>query len=101
MRSITLLCVAVLFVAVCISVANAQWNNNNGQQQFPNFPQQPNFNIDCSRPGANCQSTSQVCDSKGNCKTQSSGSAKVVGNSNFIAVMICGIVMTAAVRQFA
>lgn len=72
MKALTLFVVA-LFLAV--TVADPQWPQNNGQQPFPNFPQAPTYNDICSRPGANC--VSQVCDSKGNCK--SSGASSVTG----------------------
>jgi hypothetical protein len=68
-----LLFIVVVFLAV--SSSDAQWpNNNNNQQTFPNIP---NYNDICSRPGANCQSQSTICDSKGNCKTTTNGSTSV------------------------
>lgn len=82
----------LLFVAfLCLIVAvTAQWNNNNNNGQFPNFP-----NIDCNAPGANCQTSHQECDSRGNCKTVKSGS-NVMASTNF--VLIAGLL--AALKMY-
>ncbi|CAG9797684.1 unnamed protein product [Chironomus riparius] len=74
---------SVLFCAfvMLIAAATAQWN---GQPGYPPFPQPPNINDLCNRPGANCnvqsrfaeessytdhrgnsQKFSRVCDDKG------------------------------------
>jgi hypothetical protein len=85
MNKLLLVAFLCLFVAV-----SAQWNNNG--QQFPNFP-----NIDCSAPGANCQSTQQVCDSKGNCKTTKSGSN--VLTSTRVVLLGCGLLTALRMYQ--
>jgi hypothetical protein len=51
----------VLFCAfvTLISAVSAQWN---AQPGFPQYPQQPNINDLCSRPGANCNVQSRFAE---------------------------------------
>lgn len=85
--------IVALLLAVTIVVA--QWPQNNGQQPFPNFPQQPSFNDICSRPGANC--VQQVCDSKGNCHTTHSGAPSM---TNWAVLMTFGVILAVFWRKF-
>lgn len=90
---------ALFIVVLCmvVTVVIAQWPGNNNGQQFPNFPQQPNFNDLCSRPGANC--VQQTCDSNGNCHTTHSGAVSVTGTYTTI-LMTCGVLMAVMWRRF-
>lgn len=85
LRLLTLLCL--------IALVAAQWNDinkpNNGN--FPNFP-----TIDCSAPGANCQSETKetVCDSQGNCKEKTTKNGSIaVTTTNAMLLISCGIIV--------
>ena len=88
----------IVVLSLVVTVVIAQWpGNNNGQQQFPNFPQPPSFNDLCSRPGANC--VQQTCDSNGNCHTTQSGAVSVTGTYTTI-LMTCGALIAVMWRRF-
>lgn len=82
------LTIFVVFLVMCVTVTMAQWNQNM-PPQFPIFPQPPTFEEICKQPGANCQSTSQVCDAFGKCKTVKNGAQTLVIASKFLLVTSC------------
>lgn len=82
----------VVCLVLCVAFATAQLNYQNNGQQFPNFMKPLNFDELCKQPGANCQSVSQVCDTKGNCKTVRNGAVTLVTASNFL-LLVCSVVL--------
>jgi hypothetical protein len=89
MKSFTI--IFVVFFVVCVAFASTQWNNQNNGQQFPNF--MPDYNELCKQPGANCQSVSQVCDSRGNCKTVKNASS-FAATGSVLLISVCALLRT-------